>query len=288
MYKRILVAVGDDPQMDAPVAYAIALAAQNEAELWLLRVLTLPLAPGVPDMAAYSARAMGHVMQVHEQTLAWAMEAAVEADVAYTATMRWGAVPDTIMQTAAEADCDVIVVGAPACPGWQRLFGGYLARTVLAKAPRPVLVVTRPPPALSYAPLWSRLLVVHDGSPGAGSALEYALALAHEALLDICVLRLGVPRPPPPDAPHSVTHYEDDFASMLTTRTAIAGVDYEVVLAPDYHVGTVIETAAEYGCDVIGLGTRPGSPWQRLRRRHLARALIAATDLPVLSIPPCP
>jgi len=37
MYKRIVVAVGDYPELDTAVAYAIALAADSDAELWLLR-----------------------------------------------------------------------------------------------------------------------------------------------------------------------------------------------------------------------------------------------------------
>ena len=42
MYKRVLVAVGDYPEADRPLEYAIALAAHTDAELCLLRVLLSP------------------------------------------------------------------------------------------------------------------------------------------------------------------------------------------------------------------------------------------------------
>src|SRR5712691_9213486 len=128
MYKRIVVAVGDDPELDTAVAYAIALAADTEAELWLLRVCTVPLIFGAPDMVTCSHLAMEHVMEAHAHLLACAVAAAEEAGVSYTATARWGAIPDLLMRTADEADGDVIVVGAPASPGWLWPYNRYLAR----------------------------------------------------------------------------------------------------------------------------------------------------------------
>ena len=190
MYKRIVVAVGDYPELDTAVDYAIALAADSDAELWLLRVCTVPLIVGASDMVTCSHLAMENVMEAHAHLLACAAAAAQEAGVSYTATSRWGAIPDILMRTADEADCDVIVVGSPASPGWPWPYKRYLARQVVARARQPVLVVSQPPPASYGGPLWSRMLVVHDGSPGADMAVEYALTLADAACLDTCILRL--------------------------------------------------------------------------------------------------
>lgn len=285
MYERILVAVGDDPHTDAPLTYAITLATQLDAELCLLRGLALPLSPCVPDMAVCSARAVEHIMQEHERVLAWAMEAAAEAGVASTATMRWGAVPDILRQTAVEAACDLIVIGAPTSPGRQHPYSSALAWPVFRKTLRPVLVVSHPPPGPSDASLWSRMLVVHDGSASANGVLTHALTLAREALLDICVLRLATAYASPVADPLTVTHFGEELTPMLSTQTAIAGVDYEIILARDAQVHTVAEAAREYECDVIMLGTRPHSPWRRFQHRRFAKALMRATDLPVLSIP---
>src|SRR5712691_2257954 len=118
MYKRLVVAVGDYPELDTAVDYAIALAADTDAELWLLRVCTVPLIFGAPDMVTCSHVAMEGVMEAHAYVLDCAAAAAEEAGVSYTTMSRWGAIPDMLMRTAEEADGDVIVVGAPASPGW--------------------------------------------------------------------------------------------------------------------------------------------------------------------------
>ena len=112
MYKRVLVAVGDDPQVDIPLEYAVALAAHTDAELCLLRVLTVPIVSGSPDMVACSTLAMESLMEANEHVLAYAGQAAAEAHVPYIAMLRWGAIPNAIMQTAEEEDCDLIVVGS--------------------------------------------------------------------------------------------------------------------------------------------------------------------------------
>jgi len=51
MYKRMLVVTGDQV-CDAPVEYAVALAADTGAELSILTVLSLPLIAGMPDGTA--------------------------------------------------------------------------------------------------------------------------------------------------------------------------------------------------------------------------------------------
>ena len=283
MYKRIVVAVGDDPELDTAVAYAIALAAHTEAELWLLRVCTVPLIFGAPDMVTCSHLAMEHVMEAHAHLLACAVAAAEEAGVSYTATSRWGAIPDILMRTADEADGDVIVVGSPASPGWPWPSKRYLARHVVARARQPVLVVSQPPPALYGGPLWSRMLVVHDGSPGADRAVEYALTLADAACLDTCVLHLRTRRPSYKVPALRLTAKVSPSLSMAVPHPAMAGSAAEVV-APWGGISTILETAAERRCDVIVLGTYQGLRWHRLWYGHIARALMATTDLPVLVV----
>jgi len=283
MYKRIIVAVGDYPELDTAVDYAIALAADSDAELWLLRVLTVPLIFGAPDMVTCSHLALENVMGAHAYVLACAAAAAVEAGVSYTTTSRWGAIPDLLVRTAEEADCDVLVVGSPASPGWPWPYKRYLARQVVARARQPVLVVSQPPPAVYGGPLWSRLLVVHDGSPGADMAVEYALTLADAACLDICVLRFRTLWPSYKALALRPISKASTSLAMAGTHPAIAGSDAEV-LAPWSGITTILETAAERQCDVIVLGTDQGLSWQRLWYGHLARALMATTDLPLLVV----
>jgi nucleotide-binding universal stress UspA family protein len=287
MYKRILAVVGNDPQIDPSVEYAIALAASTDAELCLLGVLRLPLTTCAPDMVAGSVLALESVLQVQEYAIACAAEAATQAGVATTTTVRWGAFPDAIMHAATEADCDVIVVGSPACPGWHRRLGGYLASKVLAQAQRPVLVITEPPPTVYGTPLWSRVLVVHDGSPDSDATLEYALTLAQTSDLDLCVLCFDAGWP----AASAPTLRDRARAAaslaMAATRTAMAGIQCDVMSAPGRGVRAILDAADEYACDAIVLGASQRTGWSRFWRRPLAKPLVTVTALPVLYVDQC-
>lgn len=221
-------------------------------------------------------------LRVHTQLSRQEIAARV-GEMITAVTSRWGAIPDILMQTADEAGCDVIVVGAPASPGWPWPYNRCLARQVVARALQPVLVVSQPPPASYGAPLWSRLLVVHDGSLGADAALEYALTLADAACLDICVLRL---RTLWPSCKVPALRYLTRVpASLATVGTlpAMAG-SAEEILAPWGGITTILETAAEHGCDAIVLGADQGRRWQRLWYRYIARGLMAMTDFPLLVV----
>jgi nucleotide-binding universal stress UspA family protein len=283
MYKRIVVAVGDYPELDTAVAYAIALAADSDAELWLLRVLTVPPMCGAPDMITCSHLALDSVMEAHAYVLGCAAAAAAEAGVAYTTTSRWGAIPDLLVHTAEEADCDVIVVGSPASPGLPWPYKRYLARQVIARARQPVLVVSQAPPASYGTPLWSRILAVHDGSHAAERAVEYALTLADAACLDTCVVRLK--RRGPSCKVPSLRPTIKTSASLAMTGTHPArAASNEEVLASWGGISTILETATERRCDVIVLGADQGLSWRWLWYGHIARALMATTDLPLLVV----
>src|SRR5262245_34527801 len=113
MYKRILVVTGDKSWSNAPVEYAIALAADTGAELSMLTVLSLPLIAGMPDGTACTL-VLESVVAQSEGVLEAAAAAAERAGVSYTSQVRWGNPADMIQRTADEEDCDLIVVGSQA------------------------------------------------------------------------------------------------------------------------------------------------------------------------------
>lgn len=268
MYTRILAVVGPEPPLDATVEYAIAMAAAHDAALCLLGVLRIPLTTSTPDMLDGSILAFESGLQLQEDMLACAATSARQAGVQTSTVLCWGALPDTILHTAAEAACDVIVVGSPACPGWYRHMGGYLARKVLAQAQQPVLVVTAPPPVVYGASLWSRLLVVHDGTPEADATLDYAVTLAQTNGSALCVLRLQAGYHPIPSLDH-------------------AGIAYEVVAASGRGVMPILQAATAHDCEVLVLSAAQRAAWPRFWRRNVGRQLARVTVLPILYVDQC-
>lgn len=114
MDSRIVVVTGAQPWKNAPVEYAIALAADTRAELSILTVLFLPLIASTPDVTACTL-VVESVIAQSAVVLAQTAAAAEHAGVSYTTRVRWGNPADGILRTAEEEDCDLIIVGSHAC-----------------------------------------------------------------------------------------------------------------------------------------------------------------------------
>ena len=144
MYKRVLVATGGSPWSDAAVSYAIAWAACRGAELRILSVLASPVAYTMPDVMSSSELLMASIERQGQELLGRVAAQAERAGVSYTTLLKWGNVPETILHTAAEEDCALIILGSRVVTGLKRLMVGRTLNAVAAKAQRPVLVIKHP------------------------------------------------------------------------------------------------------------------------------------------------
>ena len=140
-YKRILVAIDQNPWSYNAITHAVTLASNTCATLMILMVPSYliihdaPCGLGPGDTQAKAIADEGYAM------LAWSATMAERAGVPYNTVMRWGCTVPTILQVANEAHCDLIVMGAPLKPGWLRFFQPSHAKYVAAHAKQPVLVV---------------------------------------------------------------------------------------------------------------------------------------------------
>lgn len=261
MYKDILVATGGSPWSEAAVAYAIAIAARTGASLRVLTVLVNPAMYVTPDVIAGSEVVAEVIEQDGQELLARVAAQAHQAGVVCKTLWRWGAVPDSILQTADEDACDLIVLGAHMVTGWRRLRLGHIANAVAAKARQPVLVVKQPPEVAPDAPLGRRILVATGGSPWSDRAVEYALTLAQSEHLSLCLLHVvpGRSRRRQNAAGAEGQRILDRAASWA----ADAGIATDAILAHGDVPRTIVATAAEQRCDGIILGSRGSSGWKR-------------------------
>jgi nucleotide-binding universal stress UspA family protein len=264
------------------VTYAIAVAAQTGAELRLLAVLTVSGAYAMPDVMATSELLMESVEQQGQELLAQAAARAASAGVAHHTVIKWGNVPEMILQTAAEEECDLIVLGSRGLTGFKRLMLGSISNAVAAKAQRPVLVVKQPP--VSRPHLWRRVLVATGGSPWSDAAVDHALALAQAQQLDICLLCVEAKRPRPVDLPPTLTSEGKNILALAEARAIASGVTYEAHLAYGNVAATILDTAASQQCDLIILGSRGLTGFKRLMLGSISNAVAAAAPLPVLIV----
>jgi nucleotide-binding universal stress UspA family protein len=281
MYTRILIATGGSPWSDAAAAYAIALAAQMRAELRVLAVLNVSGVYAMPDVLASSELLMESVEQQGQHMLAHTTARATDAGVPHVAILKWGNVAETILQTAAEEQCDLIVLGSRGLTGFKRLMLGSISNAVAAKAQCPVLVVKQPPPDTL---LWRRVLVATGGSPWSDAAVDHALELARMQQLEVCLLYVERRRPRRTDSLSSLTSDGKSILALAEARAAAAMVSYEPNLAYGDVATMILHVATEQQCDVVVLGSRGLTGFKRLMLGSISNAVAATAPVPVLIV----
>lgn len=280
MYKRIVVATGGSPWSDAAVTYAIALASSLRAELRILTVLSGPMGYTMPDVMSSSELLVESVERQGKELLDHAANQARAAGLAPIPILKWGNVPEAILQTTAEDDCDLILLGSRQVTGWKRLMIGRTLNVVAAKTTRPVLVVKHAPGTIP----WRRILVATGGSPWSDVAVDHALSLARSQELEVCILCVDSSRSRPPKDAQPLVSKGADVLAVAEARAVAAGVCYETHLGYGNVVEAIFNTATARHCDAIVLGSRGLTGVKRLMIGSISNAVTAKIFLPVLIV----
>lgn len=285
MYKRVLVATGGSPWSHTAVTYAIALAASLGAELRILTVLTsMVTSYATPDVLSSAELVLDSLERQGQALLGQAVAGAEAAGVPHVPFLKWGNVPEAIIQTAAEEACDLIVLGARQVTGLKRLMVGGTSNAVAAKAQQPVLIVKQPPAVASKVPLWQRALVATGGSPWSDVAVEHALELAQQQCLALDILHVDSARPRQRDALYVATSEGKNIIALAEARALTAGITFQTQLTYGNVVETILDTATRQQSDLIILGSRGLTGWKRLMLGSISNAIAAKSLLPVLIV----
>jgi nucleotide-binding universal stress UspA family protein len=282
MYKRVLVATGGSPWSDAAVAYATTLASQTGAELRILTVLTVHAAYALPDVMASSEMVMESIERQGQELLQEASVRAAQAGVSYTTLCKWGNVPETILQTALDEECDLITLGSRLVSGRKRLLLGSISNAVTAKASQPVLIIKHPPSG-SMPRLWHRVLVATGGSPWSTGAVSYTLELAQRHGCEVCLLSVDTRRTRS-EQEDTVAAEQHPALAQAVKRALDLGLRYEARLAYGNPVDAIVAAGINQRCDVIILGSRGLTGWKRLMLGSISNAVAVSSALPVLIV----
>ena len=283
MYKHVLVATGGSPWSNAAVAYAIAIAARTGANLCILTVLTNPGSYATPDVMGATDMVVDLVERQGQELLEHAALQAEAAGVSYQILRRWGGIPETILQTAAEEDSELIVLGSRTVSGWKRLQLGRIANAVASKAQQPVLVVKHPPSPALDSPLWERVLVATGGSPWSDIAVEHAIALAQAHHFELLLLHV-IPRKRWSRSPEPNADEGTSILALAEARAEAAGVTYRSILTLGDISSKIAEIATEQDCQSIILGSRGLGGWKRLMIGSISNAVAVKAAMPVLVV----
>ena len=262
------------------MAYATAIAARTGGALRILTVLTHPGIYANPDVMGGVELVTDVIEQDAQALLSRAAEQAYVEGVTCETLWRWGNVPQTILQIAAEASHDLVVLGARRLSGWKRLRLGHIANVVAAKARQPVLVVKQPPSTAPDVPLGRRLLVATEGSPWSDAAVDHALTLAQTQRFSVCLLHV-LPGRHPSAAAEEEGHR---ILGRAEGRAAVAGVPTTTMVTSGDAIAAIVNMATEASCDGIILGSRGSSGWKRLMVGSVSNAVAVKSPLPVLIV----
>lgn len=146
MYGRILVALQEKETDNLLVAHVRALARQIQAEVILLRVITVSDDDGdglgvqfQVEIGSSGWRRMSQAKAVMPELERQLREAGVCVETALVVSTQSEA--DAIVRHAAENDCDLIAVASDSRPWYKRLIGGSTTDGVMRKATVPTLFV---------------------------------------------------------------------------------------------------------------------------------------------------
>lgn len=154
MYQRILVPLDGSVTSERGLREAMGLAQKLGAELHLLHVVAeFPVLAQMSTAAHYQDTLDGF-RKYGSGLLARAMRDAAGGGLQADSALReisQGRISDAIVEEAAKARCDLIVMGTHGRRGFSRLTMGSEADLVLRTSPVPVLMVRQDEPALLTA-----------------------------------------------------------------------------------------------------------------------------------------
>jgi nucleotide-binding universal stress UspA family protein len=302
MYRSILVPLDGSPFSEYALPMARSLALQSGAALHLalvhvpvtrVYVETGPIVDDVLD-AETRARQAEYLRRVSEHLRA-------DGEIEATATILDGPVVEALVDEATRHSCDLIVMTTHGRGGFQRLWLGSVADSLVHHSTLPIILL-RPQegqPALDAQPQINRILIPLDGSPLAEEILTPALELARIThvpctllqvvepwmLLDAVSLR-HVPAPDHP-IPQQRKQEAQTYLEQIAARPEATGLTVETHVVVDERVAPAILAEAQQSeTDLIAMATHGRSGLARFRVGSIADKVLRGADHAVLLLRP--
>lgn len=292
--RRIVCPVDFSPISKRALDHAAVIARWYEAELVVLHVIPfMPTIFGFPaavDAAAVAAADADAVIPTLTEFVAQA-----ETMVSATRTMvRSGSPAVEILQCAAEAEADLLVLGTHGRTGFERFMVGSVTEKILRKAPCPVLSVPPHGEGQPERPVFARILCGADFSEASDRAVQYALSLAQEANGLLTLLHVVDWMPDRNFAKHPdfdpaayrqvITREARRQLEKLVPAEARNWCEADLRIACGKPYREILRVAAEDRADLIVLGAQGLGPIDRLRFGSTTEHVVRQAPCPVLTI----
>jgi nucleotide-binding universal stress UspA family protein len=285
--KKILCPVDFFPASDAAVNYAAGLAANYDATVHLLHVIT-PIPAGMYEYAFDTSE----LLKSREESTIGEMNnlvARVKQAGAYaTPEVRVGDVYDEIKRSIEVVKPDLLVMGTHGRRGVERWFMGSTTERLLRHSPVPLVTISATGEKPLAPPRFRRILVTTDFSEGTQDALAYAFSVAQENESQVTLLHvlhdvsteLSVKYRAP--LVNGVQKQLDDMVPAearnwcnIVTRVE-TGVPYRIIL----------RTLEDEKVDLVVMNIHGKGMLDRALLGSTAERVVRAAGCPVMMIPP--
>jgi nucleotide-binding universal stress UspA family protein len=284
---KILCPVDFFPASDAAVNYAVGLAANYDARIHLLHVIT-PLLPTAYEYAIDTTSIMDSLEKNAAEEMKTLVARAKEAGVCADVELRIGDVYDEIKQCIETEKPELLVMGTHGRRGVERWFMGSTTEKLMRHSPVPLLTISASGEKVAAAPRFRRILVTTDFSDGTADALAYAFSVAQENDSRIMLLH--------------VVHDATADVSGKYRDSLIKGVDKQLqeLIPPEARnwcdVVTCVETGVPYRLilraledekvDLLVMNIHGKGMLDRALLGSTAERVVRAAPCPVMLIPP--
>ena len=203
--------------------------------------------------------------------------------------------PEQVIVKEAQA-VDLVVMGTHGHSGIRRWIMGSVAESVLAKSPKPVLVVheSYTPTQVPEASSFKQLLIATDGSECSAKASELGLELAQSLKAEVTFL-------------HAVGQISRQAGSPLPLAEALGLIEEDVQTQAEKDLAQLVERAKSFGVcarskvmqgkpvecilklaqnhDLVVMGTHGRTGLDKLMLGSVAEGVIRRSQTPVLVVP---
>lgn len=288
--RRVLCPVDLSDGSARALEHAVRLARFFDADLRVVHVLP-SLVETVPPYLAPADYPFVEPRREAEERLAAFVEPVRGRGVPVEAVVRVGRPARAIEEMALEVQADVIVMATHGRTGLGHLVLGSVTERVLRRAACPVMAVS-PGPAAPTAPPYRNILCATDLTPGCGSTIDLALALATQSDARLGVLHV-IESMPPGAAGSDCWSAAPEFEALRERMVAEADDELRRAIRPELRqwcavaqrVATgeaapaILEAARVNQAELIVMGAHAPA---------IDRALFGSTIHRVIHEAPCP
>lgn len=280
---NVLLSTDFSTASDAALPYAVEIAKQFEAKLYVVHIVFPELYEALPEGAGQSA--MVQAKQHAEQKMQHLLSSSPLTGVHHEGMVRVGEIWDQLAEVIQECNVDLVATGTHGRRAAKKMLLGSVAEEIFRLSPVPVLTVG-PAVSMSFPHELRSVLHPTDFSAHSWQAAEYALSLARQ--FQSCLTWLHVVQQPGPD-PSNRTRLRNFFSERLQELVPAEASNW---CRPEYRVefgdpvDNIIRIAGQSKADLIVMGVWGAGALARATTHagNVAYRVVVESTAPVLMV----